>query len=76
MNDIEFFLRREGYAYDATFRQNENDMYMKDFFRGDSRITVVELVDKYQIMVYDGKTIKSSTQPTEHFVVEYLKGIL
>jgi hypothetical protein len=47
-----------------------------DFFRSNSRITIVKLVDKYQVMVYDGKMIQRSDQPTEHFVVEYLKGIL
>ena len=70
MNSIESFLREEGYAYDATFKKN--DRYTKDFFRGDSRITVVELVDKFQVVIYDGTTIRRSDHDTELLVVDYL----
>lgn len=76
MNEIESFLRNVGYAYDTTIRESPDRPYMKDFFRGDSRVTIVKLVDKFQIMVYDGKMIRSSEQISEHFVVDYLKGIL
>lgn len=78
MNSIESLLKEKGYAFDSDFRKEKEDKVeaIKDFFRSDSRVTVVKLVDKYQVMVYDGKMIQSSEQPTEFLVVEYLKGIL
>jgi hypothetical protein len=74
LKEINEFLGEKGYAYDSHFRKESGDTV--DFFRSDSRITIVKLVDKYQVVVYDGKMIQRSDQPTEHFVVEYLKGIL
>jgi hypothetical protein len=74
LKEVNAFLGEKGYAYDSHFRKESGDTV--DFFRSDSRITIVKLVDKYQVMVYDGKMIQRSDQPTEHFVVEYLKGIL
>lgn len=78
MNSIESLLKKMGYAYDSDFRKEKEDRVedVRDFFRSDSRVTVVKLVDKYQVMVYDGKMIHSSVQITEVGVVEYLKGIL
>lgn len=76
MNEIESFLKNIGYAYDTTIRERPDQTYMKDFFRGDSRVTIVKLVDKFQIMVYDGRMIRNSEQISEYFVVDYLKGIL
>jgi hypothetical protein len=74
LKEINEFLGEKGYAYDSHFRKESGDTV--DFFRSDSRITIVKLVDKYQVVVYDGKMIQRSDQPTEHFVIEYLKGIL
>jgi hypothetical protein len=74
LKEINEFLGEKGYAYESHFRKESGDTV--DFFRSDSRITIVKLVDKYQVVVYDGKMIQRSDQPTEHFVVEYLKGIL
>lgn len=78
MNLIESLLKKMGYAYDSDFRKEKEDRVedVRDFFRSDSRVTVVKLVDKYQVMVYDGRMIHSSVQPTEIGVFEYLKGIL
>lgn len=76
MNEIESFLGNIGYAYDTTLRESPDRPYIKDFFRQDSRITIVKLVDKFQVMVYDGRTIQRSDQSSEHFVIDYLKGIL
>lgn len=49
---------------------------IQDFFCEEKRVTIVELVDKYQVMVYDGKQIHRADHLDQHSVVKYLKGIL
>jgi hypothetical protein len=78
MNDIEAFLSEIGFT-GGERHSSEKDptaRSIQDFFCEERRITIVELVDKYQVMVYDGKYIHSLAQPDGQAVLSYLKGIL
>jgi len=78
MHNTHEFLEKKGYIYDSEFRKEKEAAVsdVRDFFLGESRVTVVKLVDKYQVMVYDGKMIHSSDHSSEHLIIQYLKGIL
>jgi hypothetical protein len=76
MNDVVDFLNEKGFTGGERY-SSEKDPTVKsiqDFFFEEKRITIVELVDKYQVMVYNGKHIHSSTQPDGQAVLGYLKG--
>jgi hypothetical protein len=78
MKGITIFLNEKGFVGNDR-HINEKDPAAKqvhDFFCEEKRVTIVELVDKYQVMVYDGKHIHSTTQLSSHAVLNYLKGIL
>jgi hypothetical protein len=76
MKHVESYLNE--YEFEGSYRSevDPNVRSIRDFFQNEKRITVVELVDKYQVMVYDGKKIHSSVCNTEFEIIEYLKGIL
>jgi hypothetical protein len=78
MNDTTAFLSEIGFTGGERHpsEKDPTDRSIQDFFCEERRITIVELVDKYQVMVYDGKHIHSSTQPDSQAVLGYLKGIL
>ena len=79
MNNIVNFLKEKKFVGSDRY-DTENDIgviSIQDFFCEERRVTIVELVDKYQVMVYDGKYIHGSNQlESSHAVLSYLKGIL
>jgi hypothetical protein len=78
MNDIVAFLNENDFSGGERHlsEKDPSARSIQDFFCEERRITIVELVDRYQVMVYDGKYIRSSTQLNSRAVLSYLKGIL
>jgi hypothetical protein len=79
MNVVETYLIENGFSATSVRSQSSYDPGIEridDFFRGESRVTVVKMVDKYQVMVYDSKITYDYSLHTEECVVNFLKGIL
>jgi hypothetical protein len=78
MKEIVKFLNEKEFVISER-KPSEKDpsaLSIQDFFCEEKRVTIVELVDRYQVMVYDGKQIHRADLFDSLSVVKYLKGIL
>jgi hypothetical protein len=78
MKEIVKFLNEKEFVINER-KPSEKDpaaRSIQDFFYEEKRVTIVELVDRYQVMVYDGKQIHRADLFDSLSVVKYLKGIL
>jgi hypothetical protein len=78
MEKIVCFLNSIGFAGNNRndLEMEPNVIFIQDFYSENKRVTIVELVDKYQVMIYDGKNIHQSNQDSLKGVLNYLKGKL
>lgn len=78
MKEVVKFINEKEFAI-SDRKPSEKDpaaRSIQDFFYEEKRVTIVELVDKYQVMIYDGKQIHRADLFDPRAVVKYLKGIL
>lgn len=86
ISKIDDYLLNKGFK--KIVRKNEPDGYfydykvifIVDFHKKNARVTLVKMIDIYQVMVYSGRetdaVIYETTENSEEKIIEFLKGIL